>query len=147
MQNAARAHAPEQEVLEYTYNSRTRKWDISNEIYEVETVVWSRGGHRRCQRCWRKGCESLLLWKQYLEPTSSEQYFDDAMAQLLSSRYARKFNRIVGAKVKFVGVSVIQSKSNVFACVERFLPGRDHCSVLPRFLFTAGICLRGAQGL
>ena len=55
------------------------------------------------------------------------QYFDDAMAQLLSSRYARKFNRITGAKIQFVGVSVIKTTSNTFACVERFLPGWEHC--------------------
>jgi hypothetical protein len=52
-----------------------------------------------------------------------EQYFDDAMAQLLSSRYARKFNKVSGAKVSFLGVSVARLESGEFGCLERFLAG------------------------
>ena len=70
---AARAKAPEQEVLEYSYNSRTRKWDVSKEVYQIENKAWAAGGHRRCSRCWRRGSDGMHVFKQYLKPARSEQ--------------------------------------------------------------------------
>jgi hypothetical protein len=54
------------------------------------------------------------------------QYFDDVMAQQLSSRYARKFNRRSEGKVRFADVSVIKMEWDAFASVETYLPGGAH---------------------
>jgi hypothetical protein len=74
MQDAAAAvDKREEDVLEYSYNSRTRKWDVSKEVYQIENKVWATGGHRRCNRCWRKGSDGMHVFKQYLKPVCSEQ--------------------------------------------------------------------------
>jgi hypothetical protein len=182
-EKADRARAPEQEVLEYTYNSRKRKWDISNELYRIEIEPYADGGHRRCWRAWKEDTDGLFLVKQYFHNASSEQasktlfrplrtiihapaptrvwsdaarlsstppqrvpagtrrhgcpltcvcvcplfvclqYFDDAMAQMLSSRYARKFNKKCGSQLSFNAVYVIKLSNGKYAATERLLQG------------------------
>ena len=45
------------------------------------------------------------------------------MTQMLSMKYAHKFNKKCGAKTKFVKVWIIQFDENKYASVEPFLPG------------------------
>jgi hypothetical protein len=68
-----RRDLPEKEVLQYTYDARAKKWDVFSEIYQVESIPWATGARRRCHRCWRKGSDDVLVFKQYLQPSSSEQ--------------------------------------------------------------------------
>ena len=69
-----------QEVVEYIYNTRTRKWDMSKEIYLIETFAQERKrreahgarGSLQC-RAWKRDSEDTFLVSQYRETCNSEQ--------------------------------------------------------------------------
>ena len=69
-----------QEVVEYIYNTRTRKWDMSKEIYLIETFAQERKrreahgarGSLQC-RAWKRDSEDMFLVTQYRQTCNSEQ--------------------------------------------------------------------------
>ena len=68
----------EQEVVEYIYNTRTRKWDMSKEVYRIETSERSRRGSHEARgslqfRAWKRDSEDTFLVSQYRETCNSEQ--------------------------------------------------------------------------
>ena len=68
----------EQEVVEYIYNTRTRKWDMSKEVYRIETSERSsRGSHEARDslqfRAWKRDSEDMFLVTQYRQTCNSEQ--------------------------------------------------------------------------
>ena len=67
-----------QEVVEYIYNTRTRKWDMSKEVYRIGTSERSSRRSHEARgslqfRAWKRDSEDTFLVSQYRETCNSEQ--------------------------------------------------------------------------
>ena len=68
----------EQEVVEYIYNTRTRKWDMSKEVYRIETSERSSRRSHEARgslqfRAWKRDSEDTFLVSHYRQTCNSEQ--------------------------------------------------------------------------
>lgn len=97
---------------------------------KFQETAFQQGTFRKCYEMWEKGSrkDKRMVAKVFKDDdVSAQQYFDEAMLQLIASQYAKQFNALNNSrKISFVPVSIYKllERSNQYVTAEPFIEGK-----------------------